>query len=103
MYTGTLNTAIGQRALSLTEVLLLLPVTKDAMGGAMLVRNLAIIYAWTGESDLAFEQLAVAAGLPGSFSYGQLKLLPFWDSLRGDPRFEKIVASRTEGVAHCLP
>ena len=52
-----------------------------------------IIYAWTGESDLAFEQLAVAAGLPGSFSYGQLKLLPFWDSLRGDPRFEKIVAS----------
>jgi hypothetical protein len=22
-----------------------------------------------------------------------LKLLPFWDPLRGDPRFEKIVAS----------
>jgi hypothetical protein len=22
-----------------------------------------------------------------------LKLLPFWDSLRGNPRFEKIVAS----------
>ena len=26
-------------------------------------------------------------------SYGALKLLPFWDPLRGDPRFEKIVAS----------
>jgi hypothetical protein len=77
----------GRRAVEL------LPVTKDAMGGAMLVRNLAIVYAWTGESDLAFEQLAVAAGLPCSFSYGQLKLLPFWDSLRGDPHFEKIVAS----------
>jgi hypothetical protein len=25
-------------------------------------------------------------------SYGALKLLPFWDLLRGDPRFEKIVA-----------
>jgi hypothetical protein len=25
-------------------------------------------------------------------SYGALKLLPFWDPLRGDPRFEKIVA-----------
>jgi hypothetical protein len=26
-------------------------------------------------------------------SYGQLKLLPYWDPLRGDPCFEKIVAS----------
>jgi hypothetical protein len=26
-------------------------------------------------------------------SYGMLKLFPFWDPLRGDPRFEKIVAS----------
>jgi hypothetical protein len=26
-------------------------------------------------------------------SYGALKLLPFWDPLRGDPRFEQIVAS----------
>jgi hypothetical protein len=31
--------------------------------------------------------------LPSPLSYGQLKLLPFWDPLRGDPRFEKIVAS----------
>jgi len=26
-------------------------------------------------------------------SYGALKLMPFWDPLRGDPRFEKIVDS----------
>jgi len=26
-------------------------------------------------------------------SYGMLKLFPFWDPLRGDPRFEQIVAS----------
>ena len=26
-------------------------------------------------------------------SYGALKLFPFWDPLRGDPRFEKIVNS----------
>ena len=25
--------------------------------------------------------------------YGSLKLLPFWDSLRGDPRFDKIVVA----------
>jgi hypothetical protein len=26
-------------------------------------------------------------------SYGALKLFPLWDPLRGDPRFEKIIAS----------
>ena len=26
-------------------------------------------------------------------SYGALKLLPYWDPLRGEPCFEKIVAS----------
>jgi hypothetical protein len=37
--------------------------------------------------------LEKATKLPGSLSYGQLKLMPSWDPLRGDPRFEKIVAS----------
>ncbi|HET6889016.1 MAG TPA: hypothetical protein VFH87_13955 [Candidatus Udaeobacter sp.] len=30
---------------------------------------------------------------PAGITYGDLKLMPWWDSLRGDPRFEKIVAS----------
>jgi hypothetical protein len=40
--------------------------------------------------------LAANAQSPGGYAvatYGALKLLPFWDPLRGDPRFEKIVAS----------
>ena len=41
----------------------------------------------------AFEQLTIAASIPGYLSYGQLRLHPYWDQLRGDPRFEKIVAS----------
>jgi cell wall assembly regulator SMI1 len=57
------------------------------------VKYLALIYAWTGENDLAFEQLTIAANLPCSLSYGELLLHPYWDPLRGDPRFEKIVAS----------
>jgi hypothetical protein len=52
-----------------------------------------MIAAWAGEKDLACEQLAIVIRKPGDLSYGQLKLMPFWDSLRGDPRFEKIVAS----------
>jgi TolB-like protein/Tfp pilus assembly protein PilF/class 3 adenylate cyclase len=71
----------------------LLPVSKDALYGPDLVVNLALIYAWTGEKDRAIEQLARAAEIPGNLSYGLLKLNPEWDSLRGEPRFERIVAS----------
>jgi hypothetical protein len=52
-----------------------------------------MIAAWLGDKDLAGEQLAIAVSRPNDLSYGQLKLLPMWDPLRGDPRFEKIVAS----------
>ena len=45
---------------------------------------LAMIAAWLGDKDLACEQLAIATSRPSPISYGQLKLLPFWDSLRGD-------------------
>jgi TolB-like protein/Flp pilus assembly protein TadD len=78
---------VGRRAVEL------LPVTKDAIIGAQLVANLALIYALTGEKDLALQQLAIAARIPGDLSYGELRLHPYWDPLRGDPRFDKIVAS----------
>jgi len=56
----------------------------------------AITAAWAGEKEMAFEQLETGLRAPSAsqiVSYGALKLLPFWDPLRGDPRFEKIVAS----------
>jgi Flp pilus assembly protein TadD len=71
----------------------MLPPAKDAIDGVLLITNLAQIYALTGEKDLALEQLATVSKLPFGPSYGQLRLDPEWDSLRGDPRFEKIVAS----------
>jgi TolB-like protein len=71
----------------------LLPISKDAIDGAALAINLAQIYAWTGEKDRAIEQIAAVERVPSTLSYGLLKLHPYWDSLRGDPRFEKIVAS----------
>jgi len=58
-----------------------------------MIEYLAMIATWTGDKDLACEQLAIAVRPPTTVSYGQLKLLPFWDPLRGDRRFEQIVAS----------
>jgi len=71
----------------------LLPISKDAIDGVALAVNLAQIYAWTGEKDLAIEQIATIQRSPNLLSYGFLKLHPYWDSLRGDHRFETIVAS----------
>lgn len=78
----------GERAVELS------PVSKNAIEGATLVRYLAVIYAWAGEKDRAVQRLAETTYLPGShISYGYLRLHPLWDPLRGDPRFEAIVAS----------
>jgi TolB-like protein/class 3 adenylate cyclase len=93
---GMADAALGHKEDAIREgrrAVELLPVTKDAIIGPLLVQNLALIYAWTGEKDLAFEQLAIAAKLPSYLSYGELRLHPFWDPLRGDPRFDKIVGS----------
>jgi hypothetical protein len=93
---GMADAALGNKEDAIREgrrAVELVPVSKNAIEGALLTRYLAVIYAWTGEKDLAFEQLAVATGIPSFLSYGELRLHPRWDSLRGDPRFEKIVAS----------
>ena len=77
----------------------MLPLAKDAVVGVMLITNLARIYALTGEKDLALERLDVVSKLPNGPSYGELRLDLEWDSLRGDPRFEKIVASLAPNAA----
>ncbi len=77
----------GRRAVELT------PLTKDAINGPVIMAILADIYARAGEKDLAIEQLRHAVQLPGGPPYGVLRLFPEWDALRGDPRFDKIVAS----------
>jgi len=93
---GLIDAALGRTEEALHEgrrAVELLPVEKDAINGMRMISYLAMIAAWVGDKDLACEQLAIAVRPPSTASYGQLKLLPFWDPLRGDPRFEKIVAS----------
>lgn len=70
-----------------------MPVTSDSLDGASIREFLAATYAWSGEKDLALETLREVVRAPGLAGYGQLKLLPFWDPLRGDAGFEAIVTS----------
>jgi len=93
---GLIDAALGRKEEALREgqrAVELLPAEKDAINGPLMIKYLAMIAAWAGDKDLACEQLAIAVRPPSTVSYGQLKLEPDWDPLRGDPRFEKIVAS----------
>jgi TolB-like protein len=96
---GLIDAALGRKDLALDEgrrAIALTPLEKDVNNGSLVLQYFAITAAWAGDKELALQQLE--AGLRAPFasymlSYGALKLHPFWDPLRGDPRFEKIVAS----------
>jgi TolB-like protein/Tfp pilus assembly protein PilF len=93
---GLIDAALGRKEEALREgrrAVEVLPVNKDALNGQRMIKYLAMIAAWVGEKDIACDQLAIAISPPTKLTYGQLKLLPFWDPLRGNPCFEKIVAS----------
>jgi hypothetical protein len=70
----------------------MVPISRDAYQGSIVLENLAIVYAWTGELDLAFETLEPLAKTPFGIFYGELKRDPFCEPLRQDPRYEKLLA-----------
>jgi tetratricopeptide (TPR) repeat protein len=94
-----IDAALGRKDLALEEgrrAIALAPMEKDVANGSRVIQYFAITAAWTGDKELALRQLETGLRAPlasVALSYGALKLLPFWDPLRGDPRFEKIVAS----------
>jgi hypothetical protein len=97
-----LDAGLGRKEDAIREALRavdLMPIAKDSYWGPGLVANLALVYAWTGERDRALEQLELVAKIPASMTYpvggtyGDLRFNPCWDDLRGDPRFDKIVAA----------
>src|ERR1041384_1981157 len=99
---GVIDAALGRKEEALREsrrAVELLPVEKDSIDGLVMIKYLAMSAAWVGDKDLACEQLATAVRYPGGLSYGELKLMPFWDPLRGDPRFEKIVEEAKQPIA----
>jgi len=96
---GLIDAALGRKDLALNEgrrAIALMPVEKDFVNGSLVLQYFAITAAWAGEKELALQQLEARVRGPvegNMLSYGILKLHPLWDPLRGDPRFEKIVAS----------
>jgi serine/threonine protein kinase len=83
--------AIGE-AKRATEML---PISRDALDGPDVALNLALVYAWTDELDLAFETLdpltKIPAGING-VTYGYLTTNSLYEPLRKDPRYQKLLA-----------
>ncbi len=92
-----IDAALGQKEAALAEgrrAIQLLPVEKDSVTGSLMIQFFAITAAWAGDKELALDQLELGVRAPCAaivVTYGGLKLLPFWDPLRGDPRFEALV------------
>jgi hypothetical protein len=92
---AVIDALLGQKESAVAEAkraIEMLPISKDALDGTGIVMNLAVVYAWTDEADLAFEKLGPLTKMPFGIFYGQLKRDPYWDPLRKDPRFEKLLA-----------
>jgi len=70
----------------------MMPIFKDAVDGPLLLANLAVVYAWTDEPDLAFATLDLLKKMPSKLGYGDLKCDTLWTPLRTDPRFDKLLA-----------
>jgi len=98
---GLIDAALGRKEEALREgrrAIELLPAEKDAFQGPVMLKYFAVIAAWVGDKDLACEQLETVIRGPSDLSYGQLKLMPSWDPLRGNPRFEKLVEEAKQPV-----
>jgi len=93
---GLIDAALGRKEEALNEgrrAMELARSVKDESTEPSAKINFAMICTWTGEAELALEQLEAVTKAPGDYTYGNLRLSSLWDPLRGDPRFEKIVAS----------
>ena len=71
----------------------LMPVSKDAYDGPLILQGLAQVYTWTGDHDRALDTLRTLLAMPGYISYGYLKTDPAWHPLRAHPRFQQLLAS----------
>ena len=69
------------------------PLEIDAYDGPLILQAQALVFAWTNEPDRAMDVIERLMTVPGYLSYGFLRAHPAWSPLRGNERFEKLVAS----------
>jgi len=71
----------------------ILPVSRDANDGPDLQLDLAYVETLVGEPDAAVKRLAYLLTIPSDLSVPLLRVDPMWDSLRGNPGFQRLLAT----------
>jgi serine/threonine protein kinase/Tfp pilus assembly protein PilF len=97
---AVVDALLGKRDRAIAEAkrtIEMLPISQDAVGGPAVLKNLAVVYTWTDEPHLAFETLRYLTKVPSGLYYGDLKIDPYWDPLRKDPRFEQLLTELAPG------
>jgi eukaryotic-like serine/threonine-protein kinase len=85
---GTEAIQAGQRAVAM------LPLSKDAVFGFAGPLALAEVYTVLGNTNAALDQLEALLAVPSPLSGARLRADSTWAPLKGNPRFEKLVAGR---------
>jgi len=96
-YRGVALAYLGRKAEAIQEgehAVALTPVSRDALIGAYLQHDLVRIYLLVGEPEKALDQLEPLLRMPYHLSPGWLRIDPTFAPLRGNPRFERLVAGR---------
>ena len=90
------NALGGRKSIALGEAsraVETLPISRDAWDGPDLQEDLAYVETLVGEHDAAIKRLAYLLTIPSELSVPFLRADPMWDPLRGNPAFQKLVAS----------
>jgi tetratricopeptide (TPR) repeat protein len=98
---ATIDGELGRKEEALHEGRRAIELVQDPLGRSDVTTYFALMCARIGERDLAIKQLDIVAGKPNGPPYGWLRLSPLWDPIRGDPRFEKIVARSLRKTRQC--
>jgi TolB-like protein/Tfp pilus assembly protein PilF len=95
---GLVDAALNRRELAIDEATRARELT-DELSRSMIMLDLPNVYCWLGDRDRALNELEklLNEGAIG-ISYGDLNFNPAWGPLRGNPRFEKILARAAEPI-----
>ncbi len=95
-FKGLMFAYLGRRAesvASLKHAMELAPISVDAQNGPYVLHLAARSYVALGDANAALDALETLLKVPYFLSPGWLRVDPTWNPLRGNPRFEKLIAS----------
>ncbi len=95
-YVAICDAALGNKEEALREgrkAQELWPISRDYHAALQVRKQMALVYAWTGDHQAALTQLQELAPVPDCLTFGELKLHLKWDDLRHEPLFDEVFAT----------